>query len=77
VGLPRSTAYVHWSYAKASLRVLLGLDLDEFPPELHFLVPPGVSAPVRCSTTIASLSSTVAPARSCSAAPPGRRSRRR
>jgi RNA polymerase sigma factor (TIGR02999 family) len=29
--LPRSTAYVHWSYAKASLRVLLGLDLDELP----------------------------------------------
>jgi RNA polymerase sigma factor (TIGR02999 family) len=28
LGLPRSTAYVHWSYAKASLRVLLGLDLD-------------------------------------------------
>jgi RNA polymerase sigma factor (TIGR02999 family) len=28
MGLPRSTAYVHWSYAKASLRVLLGLDLD-------------------------------------------------
>jgi RNA polymerase sigma factor (TIGR02999 family) len=31
MGLPRSTAYVHWSYAKASLRVLLGLDLDELP----------------------------------------------
>jgi RNA polymerase sigma factor (TIGR02999 family) len=31
LGLPRSTAYVHWSYAKASLRVLLGLDLDELP----------------------------------------------
>jgi RNA polymerase sigma factor (TIGR02999 family) len=29
LGLPRSTAYVHWSYAKASLRVLLGLDLDD------------------------------------------------
>jgi RNA polymerase sigma factor (TIGR02999 family) len=29
--LPRSTAYVHWSYAKASLRVLLGLDLDNLP----------------------------------------------
>jgi RNA polymerase sigma factor (TIGR02999 family) len=29
MGLPRSSAYVHWSYAKASLRVLLGLDLDE------------------------------------------------
>jgi RNA polymerase sigma factor (TIGR02999 family) len=31
MGLPRSTAYVHWSYAKASLRVLLDHDLDEFP----------------------------------------------
>jgi RNA polymerase sigma factor (TIGR02999 family) len=29
LGLPRSTAYVHWSYAKARLRVLLGLDLDD------------------------------------------------
>jgi RNA polymerase sigma factor (TIGR02999 family) len=29
--LPRSTAYVHWSYAKASLRVLLDHDLDELP----------------------------------------------
>jgi RNA polymerase sigma factor (TIGR02999 family) len=29
MGLPRSTAYVHWSYAKASLRVLLDLDLDK------------------------------------------------
>ena len=28
MGLPRSTAYIHWSYAKASLRVLL-----EFDPE--------------------------------------------
>jgi RNA polymerase sigma factor (TIGR02999 family) len=28
LGLPRSTAYVHWSYAKASLRVLLDLDPD-------------------------------------------------
>src|SRR5262249_25208854 len=26
MGLPRSTAYVHWSYAKASLRVLLDFD---------------------------------------------------
>jgi RNA polymerase sigma factor (TIGR02999 family) len=26
LGLPRSTAYVHWAYAKASLRVLLSLD---------------------------------------------------
>jgi RNA polymerase sigma factor (TIGR02999 family) len=31
LGLPRSTAYVHWSYAKASLRVLLDLDLDSLP----------------------------------------------
>jgi RNA polymerase sigma factor (TIGR02999 family) len=31
LGLPRSTAYVHWSYARASLRVLLGLDLEELP----------------------------------------------
>ena len=31
MGLPRSTAYVHWSYAKASLRVLLNYDLDELP----------------------------------------------
>jgi RNA polymerase sigma factor (TIGR02999 family) len=31
MGLPRSTAYVHWSYAKASLRVLLDHDLDAFP----------------------------------------------
>jgi RNA polymerase sigma factor (TIGR02999 family) len=29
--LPRSTAYVHWSYAKASLRVLLDHDLDSLP----------------------------------------------
>jgi RNA polymerase sigma factor (TIGR02999 family) len=28
LGLPRSTAYVHWAYAKASLRVLLDLDPD-------------------------------------------------
>jgi RNA polymerase sigma factor (TIGR02999 family) len=31
LGLPRSTAYVHWSYARARLRVLLGPDLDEPP----------------------------------------------
>jgi RNA polymerase sigma factor (TIGR02999 family) len=31
VGLPRSTGYVHWSYAKASLRVLLAFDPDGFP----------------------------------------------
>jgi RNA polymerase sigma factor (TIGR02999 family) len=31
LGLPRSTAYVHWSYAKASLRVLLDFDPDELP----------------------------------------------
>src|SRR5262249_55732963 len=31
IGLPRSTAYAHWSCAKASLRVLLGLDLDGLP----------------------------------------------
>jgi RNA polymerase sigma factor (TIGR02999 family) len=30
LGLPRSTAYVHWAYAKASLRVLLDLDPDGF-----------------------------------------------
>ena len=30
LGLPRSTAYVHWSYAKASLRVLLEFDPGEF-----------------------------------------------
>jgi RNA polymerase sigma factor (TIGR02999 family) len=28
MGLPRSTAYVHWAYAKASLRVLLDVDSD-------------------------------------------------
>src|SRR4029077_2492952 len=31
MGLPRSTAYVHWSYAKASLRLLLAFDPDELP----------------------------------------------
>lgn len=30
IGLPRSTAYVHWAYARASLRVLL--DADAGPP---------------------------------------------
>jgi RNA polymerase sigma factor (TIGR02999 family) len=29
--IPRSTAYVHWSYARASLRVLLDLDPHSFP----------------------------------------------
>src|SRR5437879_3264627 len=29
LGLPRSTAYVHWAYAKASLRVLLDFEPDE------------------------------------------------
>jgi len=29
--LPRSTAYVHWAYAKARLRVLLDFDLDGLP----------------------------------------------
>jgi RNA polymerase sigma factor (TIGR02999 family) len=31
LGLPRSTAYAHWAYAKASLRVLLAFDPDVFP----------------------------------------------
>jgi RNA polymerase sigma factor (TIGR02999 family) len=31
MNLPRSTAYVHWAYAKASLRVLLDLDADALP----------------------------------------------
>jgi RNA polymerase sigma factor (TIGR02999 family) len=31
LALPRSTAYVHWAYAKASLRVLLALDIDRLP----------------------------------------------
>jgi RNA polymerase sigma factor (TIGR02999 family) len=31
LSLPRSTAYVHWAYAKASLRVLLDLDPDGSP----------------------------------------------
>lgn len=30
LGLPRSTAYVHWAYAKASLRVLLDFDPERF-----------------------------------------------
>jgi RNA polymerase sigma factor (TIGR02999 family) len=32
LGLPRSTAYVHWGYAKASLRVLLAWDAEGKPP---------------------------------------------
>ena len=28
LGIPRSTAYVHWSFARATLRVLLETDLD-------------------------------------------------
>jgi RNA polymerase sigma factor (TIGR02999 family) len=31
MGLPRSTAYVHWAFAKASLRVLLDFDPDGLP----------------------------------------------
>ncbi len=31
MGLPRSSAYVHWAYAKASLRVLLDFDPDGTP----------------------------------------------
>jgi RNA polymerase sigma factor (TIGR02999 family) len=31
IGIPRSTAYVHWDYARASLRVLLALDPGSFP----------------------------------------------
>jgi RNA polymerase sigma factor (TIGR02999 family) len=31
VGLPRSTAYAHWAYARASLRVLLETDRDGPP----------------------------------------------
>lgn len=31
LGMARSTAYVHWAYAKASLRVLLGFDVDSLP----------------------------------------------
>ncbi len=31
MGLPRSSAYVHWAYAKASLRVLLAFDPDGLP----------------------------------------------
>ncbi len=31
MGLPRSSAYVHWAYAKASLCVLLDLDPQESP----------------------------------------------
>jgi DNA-directed RNA polymerase specialized sigma24 family protein len=29
--LPHSTAYAHWAYAKASLRVLLDFEPDELP----------------------------------------------
>jgi RNA polymerase sigma factor (TIGR02999 family) len=31
LGLPRSTAYVHWAYAKASMRLLLAPDADGSP----------------------------------------------
>jgi RNA polymerase sigma factor (TIGR02999 family) len=31
IGMPRSTAYVHWDYARASLRVLLALEPDSPP----------------------------------------------
>jgi RNA polymerase sigma factor (TIGR02999 family) len=31
IGMPRSTAYVHWDYARASLRVLLALEPGSFP----------------------------------------------
>jgi RNA polymerase sigma factor (TIGR02999 family) len=31
IGIPRSTAYVHWDYARASLRVLLALEPGSFP----------------------------------------------
>jgi RNA polymerase sigma factor (sigma-70 family) len=31
IGIPRSTAYVHWAYARASLRVLLELGIDSLP----------------------------------------------
>lgn len=30
IGIPRSTAYVQWSFARAALRVLLGADSPEF-----------------------------------------------
>ena len=32
MGIPRSTAYAHWAYAKASLRVLLDVGSDGFFP---------------------------------------------
>jgi RNA polymerase sigma factor (TIGR02999 family) len=32
MGIPRSTAYAHWAHARASLRVLLELEPDSFPP---------------------------------------------
>jgi DNA-directed RNA polymerase specialized sigma24 family protein len=28
LGIPRSTAYEHWAYARASLRLKLGTDAD-------------------------------------------------
>jgi RNA polymerase sigma factor (TIGR02999 family) len=31
MGVPRSTAYVHWAYARASLRVLLHVGADSLP----------------------------------------------
>jgi RNA polymerase sigma factor (TIGR02999 family) len=31
LGIPRSTAFVHWSFARAALRVLLETDLDSRP----------------------------------------------
>jgi RNA polymerase sigma factor (TIGR02999 family) len=31
LGVPRSTAYVHWAYARASLRVFLDVDADSPP----------------------------------------------
>ena len=31
LNLPRSTAYVHWAYARATLRVLLQADADSLP----------------------------------------------
>ena len=31
MGIPRSTAYVHWAFARATLRVLLDTDMDSRP----------------------------------------------
>jgi RNA polymerase sigma factor (TIGR02999 family) len=31
LGIPRSTAYFHWSYARASLKVLMAWEVDSFP----------------------------------------------